>query len=294
MKSTLKLVLLLQLITFSTLLYGQVNVPKLERRVTDQIGLLSASQINTIESQLQTLEKEKGSQVVVLIVDSSKPETIEQFSIRVADKWKIGRGDPDDGVLLLVAKSDRKIRIEVGYGLEGAIPDALAKRIVDNLMVPHFRDGDYYLGIEEGVESIISLINGEQLPDVSETELTNGNQSISLFLLFGGIIMIFIIVIVKVVLAKKYGNAKSNLVVISILFITVWLLISLSAAIFTSIFTLIFLNGRGSGGRGGGYYGGYSSYGGGFGGGGGGFSGGGGGFSGGGGGFGGGGASGGW
>jgi uncharacterized protein len=292
MKSIAKYIVLFQLIGFSHLLYAQLEVPKLKGRVTDQTNLLTSAQINVIEAQLETLEKEKGSQVVLLIVESTKPETIEQYSIRVADEWKIGRSDPDDGVLLLVAKSDRKIRIEVGYGLEGAIPDAIAKRIIDNVMVPHFRDGDYFLGIEEGLEAITALIKGEELPEVSDSEYSDGNKTISMMLIFGSIILIFAVVIAKVILAKKYGNVKSNLVVISLLFIVVWIIASLSAAIFASFFAFVFLNGRGSGGRGGGHYGGYSGYGGGFGGGG--FSGGGGGFSGGGGGFGGGGASGGW
>lgn len=289
MKSILKFVLPFLLIVFSNQVYSQLAIPKLERRVTDQIGLLSSSQREVMEAQLSALEKEKGSQVAVLIVSSTSPETIEQYSIRVADEWKLGRSDPDDGVLFLVAKADRKVRIEVGYGLEGAIPDAIAKRIIENNVIPHFRDGDYYLGIEEGLESISSLIRGEELPEVSETN-SSRNEQVSMLFFVGAIFLIFILILVKVVLAKKYGNIKSNLVVMAIVFIAIWIIVNLAAAIFASVFAFIFLNGRGSGGRGGGYYGGYSS--GGFSGGG--FSGGGGGFSGGGGGFGGGGASGGW
>jgi len=156
--------------------------------------------------------------------------------------------------------------------------------------VPHFRDGDYYLGIEEAVETIIGLIDGEDLPGVTSATSTN-DKTTGLFYFIGIFALIFLVIIAKVLLTKKMGNLKSNLIVISIVFLVIWGFVNLMSAIFASAFALIFLNGRGSGGgrRGGGYYGGYvggSSWGGG-----GGFSGG---FSGGGGGFGGGGASGGW
>ena len=295
MKSYLKSIVLL-LIGINTispsLAQDSQDVPKLETRVTDLANLLSTSEESFLTRQLEDLENRKGSQLAILTVNSTKPETIEQYSIRVVDQWKLGRGDVDDGVLLLVAKNDRKVRIEVGYGLEGAIPDAYAKRIINNIIVPHFRDGDYYLGIEEGMEAIIGLIDGEELPEVTSTTTAKNDKTIGLLFFVGIVVLIFIVVIVKVALANKLGNLKSNLIVISIVFLVVWLMVNFISAVFASFFALIFLNGRGSGGgrRGGGYYGGYvggSSWGGG-----GGFSGGG--FSGGGGGFGGGGASGGW
>lgn len=270
------------------------EIPSLKQRVTDAANLLSDSEVAFLTNQLKDLEERKGSQLAILTVSSTKPETIEQYSIRVVDQWKIGREDVDDGVLLIIAKNDRKLRIEVGYGLEGAIPDAYSKRIINNIIVPHFRDGDYYQGIEEGVEAIIGLINGEDLPEVTSTTSAQNDKTIGLFFFIGIIVLIFIVVLTKVALAKKLGNTKSNLIVLSIVFLVVWLVVNFISAVFASFFALIFLNGRGSGGgrRGGGYYGGYVGGSSGGWGGGGGFSGGG--FSGGGGGFGGGGASGGW
>ena len=255
----------------------------------DLASILNESEERFLSQQLQDLETNKGSQLAILTISSTEPETIEQYAIRVVDQWKLGREDVDDGVLLIIAKNDRKLRIEVGYGLEGAIPDAYAKRIINNIIVPHFRDGAYYLGIEEGVEAIIGLINGEELPEVSSSSMNSNEKTRGLFYFLGIVVMVFLVVIGKVVLANKLGNTKSNLIIITIVFLGVWIFINIVAALFASFFALIFLNGKGSGGgrSGGGYYGGYSS---------GGFSGGGfsGGFSGGGGGFGGGGASGGW
>jgi len=271
------------------------GIPQLTERVTDLANLLSPSEKNYLIGQLKALEERKGSQLAVLTVNTTKPETIEQYSIRIVDQWKIGRENVDDGVMLIIAKNDRKLRIEVGYGLEGAIPDAYAKRIISNIIVPHFRDGDYYLGVEEGVEAIIGLIDGEELPEVTSTSSSKNEKTIGLFYFLGIIVLIFFVVLAKVILANKMGNTKSNLIIISLVFIGVWIVVNLVTGIFASFFALIFLNGKGSGGkggrRGGGYYGGYTgggysggSFGGGFGGG----------FSGGGGGFGGGGASGGW
>lgn len=297
MKSSLKSIVVLlvaTLLAYSCFGQDLPEIPRLEKRVTDLANLLSESEETFLTNQLKELETRKGSQLAILTVNSTKPETIEQYSIRVVDQWKLGREDVDDGVLLIVAKNDRKVRIEVGYGLEGAIPDAYAKRIINNVIVPRFRGGDYSLGIEEGVEAIIGLINGEDLPEVTSTTSARSDKTTGLFFFIGIIILIFTVVIIKVVLANKLGNLKSNLIVISIVFLAVWLVVNFISAVFASFFALVFLNGKGSGGgrRGGGYYGGYVGGSSGGWGGGGGFSGGG--FSGGGGGFGGGGASGGW
>ncbi|MEM6642349.1 MAG: YgcG family protein [Bacteroidota bacterium] len=291
MQSALKIITLILLaVTASAQDFS--TIPELKKRITDELGLLSADQQRSISAQLTALESRKGSQVAVLIIDSTEPETIEQYSIRVVDKWKLGRKDVDDGVLLLVAKGDRNVRIEVGYGLEGAIPDAYAKRIISNIIIPHFRDGDYYLGIEEGLEAITALIDGEELPQITQTSYRssrNENESFGLFLAI--VALIFGVFIAKALLTKKMGNTKSNLVIMPGIFLLAWILTSLSTSLFLSFFAFIILNmrgGGGGGGRGGRYYGGYS---GGWSSGGGGFSGG---FSGGGGGFGGGGASGSW
>jgi uncharacterized protein len=144
-------------------------VPPLAARVTDLTNTLSAEQKSTLESQLAAFEQRKGSQVVVLIVDTTQPEPIEDYSIRVAEAWKIGRGKVDgkkvdDGVILLVAKADRKIRIEVGYGLEGSIHDAIASRIIAESISPKFRQGDFFGGVQAAVGDITRLIDGEALP----------------------------------------------------------------------------------------------------------------------------------
>lgn len=142
-----------------------VAVPPLQTRVTDLTGTLSTSENAELSKILADYEKEKGSQIAVLILPSTRPETIEQYSIRVAEQWKIGRKGVDDGVLLIVAKEDRKLRIEVGYGLEGVLPDAKAKDIIDEVIVPYFRNGDFYGGVKIGVETIIATIRNEPLPE---------------------------------------------------------------------------------------------------------------------------------
>jgi len=143
---------------------AQVAVPTLTGRVVDQTGTLSAGDIDALTQKLKDLETRKGSQVAVLIVPTTQPETIEQFSIRVAEAWKIGRKKIDDGALLVIAKDDRKLRIEVGYGLEGAIPDVTARRIIDEIIVPQFKSGDYPGGVSAGIDRIIRVIDGEPLP----------------------------------------------------------------------------------------------------------------------------------
>src|SRR5688572_11558866 len=145
-------------------LAAEVAVPALKTRVTDLTSTLAADQRAGLEAKLADFEARKGSQVAVLIVPTTQPEVIEQFAIRVFDAWKLGRTRVDDGVLLVVAKNDRKLRIEVGRGLEGAIPDAVAKRIVSEMIAPRFREGDFYGGITAGVDRILRVIDGEPLP----------------------------------------------------------------------------------------------------------------------------------
>jgi uncharacterized protein len=142
----------------------RVPLPALSDRVTDLTATLTPPQRATLEASVAAIEKEKGSQVTILILPTTQPEEIEQFSIRLAEAWKIGRGGVDDGVIVIVAKDDHKMRIEVGYGLEGVIPDVVAKRIVSDVMAPHFRDGDYAGGLGAAVDALGKLIRGEALP----------------------------------------------------------------------------------------------------------------------------------
>jgi uncharacterized protein len=143
---------------------ADVAVPQLTGRVVDRTGTLSSSDIAALSQKLSDFETRKGSQIAVLIVPTTDPETIEQFSIRVAEAWKIGRKKVDDGAILVVAKNDRHLRIEVGYGLEGALTDVTSRRIIDEVITPKFREGDFAGGISAGVDRMMRVVDGEPLP----------------------------------------------------------------------------------------------------------------------------------
>lgn len=144
--------------------FADVAVPQLTGRVVDKTSTLSSDDIAALSQKLGDFETRKGSQIAVLIVPTTDPETIEQFSIRVADAWKIGRKQVDDGAILVVAKNDRHLRIEVGYGLEGALTDVTSRRIIDEVITPKFREGDFAGGISAGVERMMRVVDGEPLP----------------------------------------------------------------------------------------------------------------------------------
>lgn len=158
---------------------AEVAVPEFKSLVTDLTNTLTTPQIEQLNQKLTQFEQQKGSQIAILIVPTTEPEEIEQFSIRVVENWKLGRKNIDDGVLLLIAKDDRAVRIEVSYGLEGAIPDALANRITDEFMVPLFKQGDYFSGIDVGIQKLIDLIQGEPLPEPNQAidEQSGAEQS---------------------------------------------------------------------------------------------------------------------
>jgi uncharacterized protein len=161
---------------FSDEALADVAVPPLSGRVVDQTGTLSSDTMASLTQVLRGLELRKGSQVAVLIVPTTAPETIEQYSIRVAEAWKIGRKKIDDGALLVVAKDDHKLRIEVGYGLEGALTDVTSRRIIDEIIVPRFKAGDFSGGISAGVDRMIGVIDGEPLP-VPKPEVSHNNDN---------------------------------------------------------------------------------------------------------------------
>ena len=154
----------LPLLFWGTLVVAQVPVPALRAPVTDLTSTLTAQQRESLDATLRAFEARKGSQVAVLIVPTTQPETIEQFGIRVADKWKLGRKKIDDGAILIIAKDDRTLRIEVGYGLEGVLTDAASKRIISEVVVPRLRQGDFDAGVRDGVDSIMRIVDGEALP----------------------------------------------------------------------------------------------------------------------------------
>jgi len=153
------------LVAAPLLLAALQPVPPLAARVTDLTGTLSAAEQSQLETRLAEFEARKGAQIAVLIVASTVPEEIEQYSIRVVDAWKLGREKPDDGALLLIAKDDRALRIEVGRGLEGALTDLVSKRIIADTITPYFRQGDFAGGINAGVEQMIRVVDGEPLPE---------------------------------------------------------------------------------------------------------------------------------
>ncbi|MFD0739966.1 TPM domain-containing protein [Lysobacter koreensis] len=139
-------------------------IPALDSPVVDTTGTLDGIARQNLEAQARALQQRKGSQLQVLVVPTTQPEDIAQYAVRAYDQWKLGRKGVDDGVLLLVAKDDRRVRIEVGYGLEGAIPDATAIRVISEYMVPKFRANDYAGGISDATAVLVKLIDGEPLP----------------------------------------------------------------------------------------------------------------------------------
>jgi uncharacterized protein len=272
-----------------------LEVPYLSGRVNDQAAMLDDDFERQLEERLRLLEEETGAQVAVLTIASLEGDPIEDFSIRVVETWKLGREGVDDGVLILIARDDRRMRIEVGYGLEGALTDAQAGRIIDGLMAPRFREGDFGGGVGAAVEAVSSAVRGEDLvlPETSSGGTGFDPGSVIFFLIFGlpflnaallsrgaaGWILGFFLSPFFFVFSAAVFGAKIGLIVMA-----VWLV----------VFPLLRLilpktaAGKGAGSRGSTFWGPFLGGGGG----GGGFSGGG--FSGGGGSFGGGGASGGW
>ncbi|HEV2539782.1 MAG TPA: TPM domain-containing protein [Frateuria sp.] len=269
------------------------EVPTLSRHVTDLTGTLDAQQVDQLDAQLVDLEKRKGAQLVVLVIGSTGEQDIESYSLAVAEQNKVGRKGTDDGVLLLVAKNDRRVRIEVGYGLEGAIPDAATARIIREYMAPKFRVNDYYGGIRDAVGALTQLIDGEPLPPPVQGAPT-GHRGLGLqHALFIGVFIAFF-------LRNLFGRAHLFVrtpLGAGITGFVLWLLAaSLGAAMLGAVIGGVLMLLPGGGGRsiGGGGWGGWGGFGGGGFGGGGFGGGGGGGFSGGGGSFGGGGSSGSW
>jgi uncharacterized protein len=279
-----------------------LDVPPLRGRVNDFAALLPNDRAQVLESRLAAFEQETGHQIALLTVPSLQGDALEDFSIRVAESWKIGRKGFDNGAILLIVPKDRKLRIEVGYGLEGVLPDAIANRIIQEVIVPRFREGDFPGGIEAGLNTIMQVTKGESLPEKARAVRKPGASQISsamTVLILTAIIALFIGMTRRRVLGGIFGGAAAGLAA-SMFSLGGLGLLSLVAVVIGALLGAVgntmsvFSAGNqwtgGSRYRRGGWGGGI--YPGGFGGGGGGF--GGGGFSGGGGGFGGGGASGSW
>jgi len=272
---------------------AQIPTPPLKQRVTDLSGVLTHEERSAIENKLQAFEQKKGPQIAVLIIPSLEGEDISAFGIRVAESWKLGRKGIDDGAILIVSMKDRRMRIEVGYGLEGVLNDAVSKRIISDIITPFFKAGDYFHGINNGVKAMIKVIEGEPLPAVEKKPVRKniGADTVVPVLVFFLFISQFF--------AMIFGRLASSILISFLTFVALlafglsffWSFILALAAFILTIFTRTLpadLPERGYRGRSvwgtgrGGFGGGIST------------SRGGGGFSGGGGSFGGGGASGGW
>ncbi|MDB5654509.1 MAG: hypothetical protein JWQ94_2122 [Tardiphaga sp.] len=251
--------LLALLLGWGVAAFADVAVPALSGRVVDQTMTLSQTEQSALDATLRDFEARKGSQVAVLIVPTTAPETIEQFSIRVAEAWKIGRKKVDDGAILVIAKNDRKLRIEVGYGLEGALTDVTSKRIIDQIITPKFKAGDFAGGITDGANAILKVIDGEPLP-APEPQQPTANfadqiEQLGPFLLFG-------VIIGGGILRSMFGRLFGSLATGGLAAVVVWMIVGTAvlagvAGVIAFIFTLIsdaFTSGIG--GRGGGYIGG--------------------------------------
>lgn len=254
---------LLLLVTCRMPVHADIPIPALTAYVTDTVGLLDAPTHKALEQELRAFEQRKGAQVAVLIVATTQPETIEQYGIRVAEAWKLGRSGVDDGAILLIARDDHRLRIEVGYGLEGALNDAVCKRIISEIVAPQFKRGDFAAGVRAGVERVLAVIDGEPLPppprrhDVRARSDSAGD---------GPLPLLFVIFVVAVAFAqglrRVFGESFAALgVAASVGAAGFFLLHSLLFALFAAFVALLlaflfFFGGPGGGGWGGGWGGG--------------------------------------
>jgi uncharacterized protein len=226
---------------------GLLPVPKLEARVIDQTGTLSASQRSALEAKLQAFEQQKGSQIVMLMVPTTQPEDIASYANRVANAWKIGRREVGDGILVIVAKNDRKMRIEVAKTLEGAVPDLAAAHIIDEAMKPRFRQNDFAGGLDAAADQLIARINGEALPpvDARSGDFGGGSrggggfdwQDLAVFLFFG--------VLVGGPIARRiFGRVPGSLAIagltgVMVMVLTASLVVAVLAGLAALLFTLL-------------------------------------------------------
>ena len=192
-----------------------LDVPPLRGRINDYAGLIPADRARALEELLARFEAETGHQIAVLTIPSLKGDSLEDFSIRVAEAWKIGKKGFDNGAILLIARDDRKLRIEVGYGLEGVMPDAIASRIIREVITPRFRSGDYAGGIEAGIEAILKVTKGETLPERARPvpgPTSSQEGSLIPILMITAMLALFIGMTRRRVFGGAVGGAASGLV----------------------------------------------------------------------------------
>lgn len=238
---------------------GVQPVPALSGHVIDRTGTLGGAGQQALEAKLAAFETSHGAQVVVLMVASTQPEDIASYANRVANAWKIGRKGIGDGLLLIVAKNDRKLRIEVAKTLEGAIPDLAAKQIIDGAITPRFKQGDYAGGIDAGVTQILDLIRGEGLSTPAAPHAPEGNSGDDLFQWENLLVFLFFGVLLGGRLARAFlGNKLGSLAIGGLVgwlveMATASLAIGVVAGFVATLFTLISSLARGGHGGGGGF-----------------------------------------
>ena len=233
----------LMAIVFSGVLFpvhAQPKIPPLKGLVTDVTGTLTTDQRNQLESRLRQFEASKGSQVAVLIVPTTAPETIEQYGIRVAEAWKLGRKKVDDGVILIVAKNDRTVRIEVGYGLEGVLTDLTSSRIIRETLVPAFQRGEFYAGIDAATTQIMRLINGESLPPPVRQSSEDAHPDLETI----APILLILSIVVGRILRNVLGRTVGAGVTAGVAGVVTWFLsgaiaFAVLGALFVFVFTLV-------------------------------------------------------
>ncbi len=226
---------------------AEIPVPPLAARVTDLTGTLNAQQKGELEARIAAYESRRGSQIAVLLLPTTKPEEIEQYSIRVAEAWKIGRKKVDDGLILVIAKDDRRLRIEVGYGLEGAIPDSMARRVIDERITPRFKEGDFYGGVRDGVEQLIKLAEGEKLPPPATQLSADDSSNVMGFFLLAVGYMVLGAYFMKALFGRLFGSIVGGALVGAIAWIAFGVLFG--AVAFVVAFLVTFANaGVGHGG----------------------------------------------
>ncbi|MCR5891019.1 MULTISPECIES: TPM domain-containing protein [Burkholderia] len=223
-------------------------IPPLTSRVTDVTGTLTGDQLVSLEKMSREFEAKRGTQISVLVVSTTEPETIEQYSMRVVEQWKLGRKNIDDGVLLIVAKNDRALRIEVGYGLEGVLTDATSSRIINEAIVPRFRNGDFYGGITAGLDAIMRVTSGEPLSPPQRRALSGDGAGRLLPVLF------LLTVMAGGLLRAMFGRLPGAVVTGGVVGVLAWilsqaLLVAIAAGLMALLFTLLGGGTRAAGGR---------------------------------------------
>jgi uncharacterized protein len=227
-----------------TITMAQIAIPPLTGHVTDQTGTLTDSQRASLEQQLTAFEARKGSQIAILMIPTTAPEAIEPYALRVAEQWKLGRKKIDDGAIMVIAKNDRTVRIEVGYGLEGALSDLVSKRIISETLVPKFKQGDFYGGIQVATEQMMQVIAGESLPIPPQSSVNSYLDSADPSL--KQIIPLLLIVALGagIVLSNLFGKLGGSLITGIVVTGLAWLVIgtflyALLAGLVSMLFTVI-------------------------------------------------------